>query len=122
MRFPFGWTDPDEQDPRQIESLHPAWIRRSLSIVSRGGFAMKLSAAALAAFLVVCASEAGAQQGLAREPPRGALRPGESIYAESKRCPKGQVMLVTGGRLSGGGVRMSGDQGQRRQRSCVPRP
>jgi hypothetical protein len=81
-----------------------------------------------AAFLL--ADAASAQEILKREPPAGGLNPGQKILVDNGRCPKGQVMEVTGGNLpsraqrnaaaaAGGNVNAGGSP---RQYNCVARP
>jgi hypothetical protein len=80
--------------------------------------------------MAVLAGAAQAQQVVKQEPRAGALRPGEKILVDNGKCPKGQVMEVSGGTrpsqaqmraqaAAGGNVNAGG---QARERRCVPRP
>ena len=51
---------------------------------------------AMAAGMAVIGSSAGAQV-LKQEPPMGSIRAGETVLVDNGKCPKGQVMAVTGG-------------------------
>lgn len=78
----------------------------------------------MAALLTASVSNAMAQQILKNEPPSGAgstMRPGEIVYVDNGKCPKGQVLKVTAGSLAGG-RNATGATGTPRQRECVPRP
>jgi hypothetical protein len=76
------------------------------------------------------ASAAQAQQVVTREPPLGALQPGQKILVDNGRCPKGQVQEVTGGTYPSQAQRNAAATagtnvnagGQPRQRRCVARP
>lgn len=61
------------------------------------------------------ATPALAQQILKKEPERGQLRDGETVYVDDGSCPKGQIKAVTAGANVGGG-------GRKRQKTCVKRP
>lgn len=75
--------------------------------------------ASIAAAAMVVAGPALAQQILRAEPPAGGLRTGEVVLVDNGRCPKGQIMKVTGSFFAGGRNSASGPP---RQRECVPRP
>ena len=69
---------------------------------------------------ILVAVPATAQEILKSEPPRGGLRTGQAVLVDNGRCPKGQIMRVSGGYFAG---RRSGTSGGGdRQRECVPRP
>jgi hypothetical protein len=50
-----------------------------------------------------------------KEPPMGALKPGQVVFVDDGRCPAGQVMRVTGGNH----VKAGGTKQVERQRTCV---
>jgi hypothetical protein len=54
---------------------------------------------------------------LKREPPLGALKPGQVALVDDGVCPKGQVKRVVGGDH----VKVGGRYQTERQRSCVPK-
>jgi hypothetical protein len=81
---------------------------------------MKRWIVACAALLTI-ASPTIAQEVLKREPARGALRYGEKVLVESRKCSKGQVMEVTGGRIPSRGTRNTQAPPTPRERRCVPR-
>lgn len=66
------------------------------------------------------AAPASAQTILKEEPAQGALRYPETVLVESRRCPAGHVMEVTGGRMPSRDSR-STDAARSRSRRCVPR-
>lgn len=70
--------------------------------------------------LLTGVSHAQAQQVLESEPPRGALKSGQIVYVDDGRCPKGQILKITGGygQRKGGGDQTGG----RREKACVWRP
>lgn len=68
--------------------------------------------------LALIAAPVGAVEILKREPPAGALRPGEPpIFVESGKCSKGQVMKVMAGTMGNRNGRATS-----RIRECVARP
>ena len=69
---------------------------------------------AMAAGMAVIGSSAGAQ-GLKQEPPMGSIRAGETVLVDNGKCPKGQVMAVTGGNH----VKAGGKGDVLRTRKCV---
>lgn len=71
----------------------------------------------LAGIGVLALTGAAWSQTLTREPPMGALKEGQTVYVDDGRCPKGQVMKVTGGNH----VKAGGTQHTERRRSCVTR-
>jgi hypothetical protein len=71
--------------------------------------------AVLFALALVIAQPALAQQILKKEPERGQLRDGETVYVDDGSCPKGQIKAVTAGANVGGG-------GRKRQKTCIKRP
>lgn len=70
--------------------------------------------AAIAAGMVLIGSPAGAQV-LKQEPPMGSIRAGETVLVDNGKCPKGQVMAVTGGNH----VKAGGKGDVLRTRKCV---
>jgi|EndMetStandDraft_4_1072995.scaffolds.fasta_scaffold1403512_2 hypothetical protein len=75
-----------------------------------------LTAAILGAMMLFAAS-AGAQV-LKQEPPMGSIRAGETVLVDNGKCPKGQVMAVTGGNH----VKAGGKSDVVRRRTCVKAP
>ncbi len=70
--------------------------------------------------LAIWAGPAGAQQVLKNEPPVVGMRTGEVVFVDNGRCPKGQILKVTGGYIVGRmGQGMAGGQ---HTRECVARP
>lgn len=69
---------------------------------------------AMAAGMAVIGSSAGAQV-LKQEPPMGSIRAGETVLVDNGKCPKGQVMAVTGGNH----VKAGGKGDVLRTRKCV---
>jgi hypothetical protein len=63
---------------------------------------------------------ATAQQIYSREPAKGQIIAGQKVLVDDGRCPRGQILEVTGGTNPG----LRGRQGQstERQRRCVARP
>lgn len=71
----------------------------------------------LLALCLALAAPAYAQQILKKEPERGQLRDGETVYVDDGSCPKGQIKAVTAGaNMSGSGT------GRKRQKTCIKRP
>jgi hypothetical protein len=68
----------------------------------------------MAAGMAVIGSSAGAQV-LKQEPPMGSIRAGETVLVDNGKCPKGQVMAVTGGNH----VKAGGKGDVLRTRKCV---
>ena len=54
-------------------------------------------------------------QVLKQEPPMGSIRAGETVLVDNGKCPKGQVMAVTGGNH----VKAGGKNDVVRTRACV---
>ena len=71
--------------------------------------------------LTLLATAPLAAQVLPKEPARGALRYGQKVLVENRRCPTGQVMEVSGGRIPNRGTNLQGTPTPR-ERRCVPRP
>lgn len=69
--------------------------------------------AVVAAALLV--SESANAQVLKQEPPMGSIRAGETVLVDNGKCPKGQVMAVTGGNH----VKAGGKGNVVRTRKCV---
>ena len=61
-----------------------------------------------------------AQEVLKREPPFGSIRPGTTVLVDNGRCPKGQIMEVTGGSPNGVSGNTRGVP-VRRQHRCITR-
>jgi hypothetical protein len=68
--------------------------------------------------LAVTGMAANAATILKSEPGMGALKENQVVYVDDGRCPKGQVMKITGGNHTKAG----GTKQIERQRMCVPRP
>lgn len=81
---------------------------------------MKRLIVAFAALLAI-AFPTIAQEILKKEPAAGVLRYGEKVLVESRKCSKGQVMEVTGGRMPSRGTRNTLAPSTPRERRCVPR-
>jgi hypothetical protein len=71
-----------------------------------------LSTVATALALAGAAAQA---ETVKKEPPMGALKPGQVVLVDDGRCPAGQVMRVTGGDH----VKVGGKKQIERQRTCV---
>jgi hypothetical protein len=54
-------------------------------------------------------------QVLRQEPPMGSIRAGETVLVDNGKCPKGQVMAVTGGNH----VKAGGKNDVVRTRKCI---
>lgn len=73
--------------------------------------------AAMAAAIVLLDAPAGAQV-LKQEPPMGSMRGGETVLVDNGKCPRGQLMAVTGGNH----VKAGGKSDVVRGRTCVKAP
>ena len=73
--------------------------------------------AGIAAGILLIHASAGAQV-LKQEPPMGSIRAGETVLVDDGKCPKGQVMAVTGGNH----VKAGGKSDVVRRRTCVKAP
>ena len=73
--------------------------------------ALMIAATVATAFLGASADA----QVLKQEPPMGSIRAGETVLVDNGKCPKGQVMAVTGGNHTKAG----GKNDVKRVRSCV---
>ena len=73
--------------------------------------------AAILVTIVLFGASAGAQV-LKQEPPMGSIRAGETVLVDNGKCPKGQVMAVTGGNH----VKAGGKSNVVRTRTCVKAP
>lgn len=62
-----------------------------------------------------------AQQIVKSEPPVGSLSAGSYVYLDDGKCPKGQIMKVSAGKLAGHNKNGNG-VAQGRLRECVARP
>lgn len=85
-----------------------------------GGLPMtRLGAPGFAVSLILLAGPAAAQQIHSREPAKGLIGPGQKVLVDNGRCPRGQILEVTGGTNPG----RRGRQGQstERERRCIPR-
>ncbi len=65
-------------------------------------------------------ASAGAQELLKREPAAGLIRSGQKVLVDNGKCPRGQILEVTGGTLPSQNARHG--QSTPRERRCVPRP
>ena len=72
---------------------------------------LMIAAIAATAFLGASADA----QVLKQEPPMGSIRAGETVLVDNGKCPKGQVMAVTGGNH----VKAGGKNNVVRIRNCV---
>lgn len=77
---------------------------------------------ALVAAALFAAAPAGAIEIVRQEPAKGALRHGESILVDNGKCPKGQLLHVTGGQWGARQARHTTAATIPRQYKCVPRP
>lgn len=73
--------------------------------------------AAIVAVIMQFSASACAQV-LKQEPPMGSIRAGETVLVDNGKCPKGQVMAVTGGNH----VKAGGKSDVVRRRTCVKAP
>jgi hypothetical protein len=73
--------------------------------------ALMMAAAAASALLGAPADA----QVLRQEPPMGSIRAGETVLVDNGKCPKGQVMAVTGGNH----VKAGGKNDVVRTRKCI---
>jgi hypothetical protein len=73
--------------------------------------ALMIAAAAASALLGPSADA----QILKQEPPMGSIRAGETVLVDNGKCPKGQVMAVTGGNH----VKAGGKNNVVRTRKCI---
>ena len=62
---------------------------------------------------------ATAQQIYSREPAKGQIIAGQKVLVDDGRCPRGQILEVTGG--TNPGLRNRQGQSTERQRRCVAR-
>jgi hypothetical protein len=70
-----------------------------------------------AVLLAVAAAEPAVAQVIKREPPMGALKPGQRLLVDDGSCGPGQIKEVTGGDH----VKVGGRSNVVRGRRCVPR-
>lgn len=84
---------------------------------------MRNLALTFAWLLAACVNQAhAAPEILKQEPAKGTLSPGQVVYVDDRKCPKGQVTQITGGQISANTKRNFGAANTRRERTCVPRP
>lgn len=69
--------------------------------------------------LALLAGPAAAQQIYRREPAKGLILPGHKVLVDNGRCPRGQILEVTGG--TNPGLRGRHGQSTERQRRCIQR-
>lgn len=74
----------------------------------------------LAFVILAAATHAGAQEIYKKEPAKGLIRSGQKVLVDNGKCPKGQILEVTGGTLPSRNARHG--QSTPRERRCVPRP
>lgn len=79
----------------------------------------RLGAFGIALSLFLLADPAVAQQVHSQEPAKGQIRSGQKVLVDNGRCPRGQILEVTGGTNPG----LRGQQGRstERVRRCIPR-
>ena len=88
--------------------------RRKRLAVSAGASLWLLASPALAGFMLLAlATQAAAQQQVAREQDIADLRLGQRVMVDDGSCPAGQIKELTGVKLTETGVS--------RARKCVPR-
>lgn len=75
---------------------------------------------ALAAAIFALAGSAGAQEIYKKEPAKGLIRSGQKVLVDNGKCPKGQILEVTGGTLPSRSARHG--QSTPRERRCIARP
>lgn len=79
----------------------------------------RLGAVGLAFSLLLLAGPAAAQQIYSREPAKGLILPGQKVLVDNGRCPRGQILEVTGG--TNPGLRARHGQSTERERRCIVR-
>ncbi|MGX1786091.1 DUF6719 family protein [Bosea sp. NPDC055332] len=80
----------------------------------------RLEASAVAFSLLLLTEAAVAQQVYSREPSKGQIRSGQTVLVDDGRCPRGQILEVSGG--TNPGLRGQHGRSTERTRRCVPRP
>lgn len=80
---------------------------------------MRLGFLGLALSSLLLAGPAAAQQIYTREPAKGLIRPGQKVLVDNGKCPRGQILEVSGG--TNPGLRGQHGQSTERQRRCIPR-
>ncbi|WP_349236310.1 DUF6719 family protein [Bosea sp. AAP35] len=73
----------------------------------------------LAISLALLIGPAAAQQIYSQEPAKGQIRSGQKVLVDNGRCPRGQLLEVSGG--TNPGLRGRHGQSTERSRRCVPR-
>lgn len=73
----------------------------------------------IAVSLVFLAAPAVGQQVFSQEPAKGQIRAGQKVLVDNGRCPRGQLLEVTGG--TNPGLRGRHGQSTERSRRCIPR-
>lgn len=85
-----------------------------------GGLPMiHFGALGFALSLILLADPATAQQIYTREPAKGLIRSGQKVLVDNGKCPRGQILEVTGG--TNPGLRGRHGQSTERERRCIPR-
>jgi len=79
----------------------------------------RLGVSALAFSLFLLAQAAVAQQIYSREPGKGQIRSGQTVLVDDGRCPRGQILEVSGG--TNPGLRGQHGRSTERVRRCIPR-
>jgi hypothetical protein len=79
----------------------------------------RLGALGFALSLILLADPAAAQQIYSREPAKGLISPGQKVLVDNGRCPRGQILEVTGG--TNPSLRGRHGQSTERERRCIPR-
>jgi len=69
--------------------------------------------------LILIDGHAASQEIYSREPAKGLIRPGQKVLVDNGRCPRGQILEVTGG--TNPSLRGRHGQSTERERRCVPR-
>ncbi|TQI76682.1 hypothetical protein FHT98_4480 [Bosea sp. AK1] len=80
---------------------------------------IRFGALSLALLSFALADAAAAQQIYRHEPAKGLIRAGQKILVDDGRCPRGQILEVTGG--TNPGLRARQGQSTERERRCIPR-
>lgn len=69
---------------------------------------------------LLLASQASAQPIYGREPAKGQIVAGQKVLVDDGRCPRGQILEVTGG--TNPSLRGRHGQSTERERRCIRRP
>jgi len=73
----------------------------------------------IALALLLVTEAAVAQQVYSREPGKGQIRSGQTVLVDDGRCPRGQILEVSGG--TNPGLRGQHGRSTERTRRCIPR-